>query len=42
VVLAFSLPVVLIDEILKFVGRQMSAKELARRMSSEMSDKKNQ
>jgi Ca2+-transporting ATPase len=43
VVLAFSLPVVLIDEILKFVGRQMSAKELARRMSSEMNDdKKNQ
>jgi Ca2+-transporting ATPase len=43
VVLAFSLPVILIDEILKFVGRQMSAKELARRMSSDMNgDKKNQ
>ena len=36
-VLAFSLPVIFIDEILKFVGRQMSAKELKRRMSSESS-----
>lgn len=44
VVLAFSLPVIFIDEILKFVGRSMSEKELKRRMSSELSngDKKNQ
>ena len=43
VVLAFSLPVILIDEVLKFVGRRMSEKELARRMSSELNgDKKNQ
>ena len=43
VVLAFSLPVILIDEVLKFVGRRMSEKELARRMSSELNgDKKTQ
>lgn len=43
VVLAFSLPVIFIDEVLKFVGRRMSEKELARRMSSELNgDKKNQ
>ncbi|KAK1744821.1 calcium-transporting ATPase [Skeletonema marinoi] len=34
-VLAFSLPVILIDEVLKFAGRRMSAKELQKRMSSE-------
>jgi Ca2+-transporting ATPase len=32
-VLAFSLPVILIDEMLKFVGRSMSEKELKKRMS---------
>jgi Ca2+-transporting ATPase len=37
VVLAFSLPVIFIDEILKAVGRSMSAKELKKRMSSELS-----
>jgi len=42
VVLAFSLPVILIDEVLKFVGRRMSAKELQKRMSSEMNAKKKQ
>ena len=44
VVLAFSLPVIIIDEILKFVGRGMSEKELQRRLSSEMNGdaKKNQ
>ena len=31
-VLAFSLPVIFIDEILKLAGRQMSAKELKQRM----------
>ena len=41
-VLAFSLPVILIDEVLKFVGRRMSAKELQKRMSSEMDAKKMQ
>jgi len=34
VVLAFSLPVVLIDEVLKFIGRRMSARELELRMES--------
>ena len=42
VVLAFSLPVIFIDEILKFVGRRMSAKELKQRMSSELEAKKSQ
>lgn len=32
IVLAFSLPVILIDEVLKFIGRRMAAKELAKRM----------
>ena len=40
VVLAFSLPVIFIDEILKFVGRRMSAKELQKRMSSDLEEKK--
>jgi len=43
VVLAFSLPVIFIDEILKFVGRKMSEKELKQRMSGELNGaKKNQ
>lgn len=42
VVLAFSLPVIFIEEILKFVGRRMSAKELKKRMSSELEAKKSQ
>lgn len=33
-VLAFSVPVIFIDEILKFVGRSMSEKELKKRMSN--------
>jgi Ca2+-transporting ATPase len=33
-VLAFSLPVIVIDEILKYVGRSMSKKELNKRMSA--------
>ena len=33
-VLVFSLPVIFIDEILKYVGRAMSKKELKRRMST--------
>ncbi|KAL9181312.1 hypothetical protein ACHAXT_010117 [Thalassiosira profunda] len=37
-VLYFSLPVIFIDEVLKWFGRRMSAKELQRRMSSEMSN----
>lgn len=41
-VLAFSLPVILIDEVLKFVGRRMSARELQKRMSSELEAKKMQ
>ncbi|GMF27000.1 unnamed protein product [Phytophthora fragariaefolia] len=32
VVLAFSLPVILIDEVLKFIGRRMHARELKERM----------
>ncbi|TYZ63331.1 hypothetical protein PybrP1_004131 [[Pythium] brassicae (nom. inval.)] len=39
VVLAFSLPVILIDEVLKFVGRRISARELKARLDA---DKKNQ
>jgi Ca2+-transporting ATPase len=39
VVLAFSLPVILIDEVLKFVGRRISARELEARLGAE---KKNQ
>lgn len=44
VVMGFSLPVIIIDEILKFVGRGMSEKELKRRLSSEQNGnaKKNQ
>mmetsp|Transcript_31412 Transcript_31412/g.66524 ORF Transcript_31412/g.66524 Transcript_31412/m.66524 type:complete len:1046 (+) Transcript_31412:172-3309(+) len=44
VVLGFSIPVIFIDEVLKYVGRQMSEKELQRRMSSDMNGeaKKNQ
>ena len=45
IVLAFSLPVIFIDEILKAIGRSMSAKELKMRMSqSDLSngDKKKQ
>lgn len=38
VVLAFSFPVILIDEVLKFVGRRLSARELATRLE----DKKQQ
>merc|ERR1712037_254003 len=34
VVLAFSLPVILIDEVLKFAGRRMSARELEQRLES--------
>mmetsp|Transcript_6027 Transcript_6027/g.13186 ORF Transcript_6027/g.13186 Transcript_6027/m.13186 type:complete len:1048 (+) Transcript_6027:98-3241(+) len=34
VVMAFSVPVIFIDEVLKFVGRRMSEKELQRRMAS--------
>merc|ERR1712087_1024887 len=34
VVMAFSLPVILIDEVLKFIGRRMSARELELRMES--------
>ena len=41
-VLAFSLPVVIIDEVLKFLGRQMSAKELKTRMSGDLDSKKDQ
>ncbi|DBA00203.1 TPA: hypothetical protein N0F65_007828 [Lagenidium giganteum] len=40
VVLAFSLPVILIDEVLKFVGRRIHARELEQRLHS--SEKKNQ
>jgi Ca2+-transporting ATPase len=35
VVMAFSIPVILIDEVLKFVGRQLNAKELAARIAEE-------
>ena len=41
-VLYFSLPVILIEEVLKFAGRRMSAKELQRRMSSGLDAKKKQ
>eukprot|EP00571_Detonula_confervacea_P003691 CAMPEP_0172316184 /NCGR_PEP_ID=MMETSP1058-20130122/27495_1 /TAXON_ID=83371 /ORGANISM="Detonula confervacea, Strain CCMP 353" /LENGTH=1046 /DNA_ID=CAMNT_0013030441 /DNA_START=54 /DNA_END=3194 /DNA_ORIENTATION=+ len=44
-VMGFSLPVILIDEVLKYAGRAMSKKELARRMSSQSMNgdaKKNQ
>jgi Ca2+-transporting ATPase len=43
-VLGFSIPVIFIDEVLKYVGRGMSAKELKMRMSSESNGiaKKNQ
>merc|ERR1711871_257783 len=37
-VLAFSFPVILIDEVLKFVGRQMNAKERAERASKKKKD----
>jgi len=40
VVLMFSLPVILIDEVLKFVGRRMSEKELKRRMSGDINGAK--
>jgi len=36
VVLAFSLPVILIDEVLKFAGRRMSAIELEQRMAGQI------
>ncbi|KAI9909299.1 hypothetical protein PsorP6_014894 [Peronosclerospora sorghi] len=39
-VLAFSLPVILIDEVLKFVGRRLHARELEQRMNER--EKKNQ
>lgn len=35
VVLAFSLPVILIDEVLKFVGRRISARELKARLEAD-------
>lgn len=38
VVMAFSLPVILIDEVLKFVGRRMSARELEARLLAEKKD----
>lgn len=38
VVMAFSLPVILIDEVLKFVGRRMSARELETRLLAEKKD----
>ena len=44
-VLGFSLPVIFIDEVLKAIGRSMSAKELKKRMSQENlsnGEKKNQ
>jgi len=43
-VMGFSLPVIIIDEILKYVGRQMSKKELEKRMASQSinGSKKNQ
>merc|ERR1719453_2740479 len=37
-VLAFSFPVILIDEVLKFFGRQYQAKQLAERMKAEKRD----
>lgn len=42
VVLAFSLPVILIDEVLKFFGRRMAAAELKRRLEAENAEKKDQ
>ncbi|KAL7546873.1 hypothetical protein ACHAWF_010197 [Thalassiosira exigua] len=36
VVMAFSLPVIVIDEVLKFAGRRMSEKELKKRMSGDL------
>lgn len=38
VVLAFSLPVILIDEVLKFIGRRISARELEARLGTEKKD----
>jgi Ca2+-transporting ATPase len=38
VVLAFSLPVILIDEVLKFVGRRISARELQARLDADKKD----
>ena len=34
-VMAFSVPVILIDEVLKFVGRILNSRELAKRMAEE-------
>merc|ERR1712194_169661 len=42
VVMAFSLPVILIDEVLKYIGRGISARELEQRMASGENAKKNQ
>ena len=39
-VLAFSFPVILIDEVLKIIGRHMNANELAQRMEKSKSEKK--
>jgi len=39
-VLAFSLPVILIDEVLKIIGRKFNADELASRMEKSKKDKK--
>lgn len=40
-VMAFSSPVILIDEVLKIIGRKMNADELASRMEKNKRDKKN-
>jgi Ca2+-transporting ATPase len=41
-VIAFSVPVILVDEVLKFFGRIMNAKELQARMNRIAADKKKQ
>lgn len=40
-VIAFSVPVILIDEVLKFFGRIMNERELQARLRKENADKKN-